>query len=117
LVAAAAASGRAQVPTLIYGRETEVNGPRASLAENVYQQLRPMMRAVVTEGTATSIAGAGEVYGKTGEAEVAGGSHAWFTGYRGDIAFATLIVLGGDSTNSVNLTRDFLGAVPGDYRP
>lgn len=117
LVAAAAASGKAQVPTLIYGRETDVNGPRASLDEKVYEQLRPMMRAVVAEGTATSIGSAGEVYGKTGEAEVADGSHAWFAGYRGDIAFATLIVLGGDSTNSVNLTRDFLGAIPGDYRP
>ncbi|AUH70383.1 MULTISPECIES: penicillin-binding transpeptidase domain-containing protein [Gordonia] len=117
LVAAAAATGRAQVPQLIDGRETTVTGPQAALSDEVYQRLRPMMRAVVTEGTATSIAGSGEVYGKTGEAEVAGGSHAWFAGYRGDIAFATLIVLGGDSTNSVNVTRDFLDAIPAGYRP
>ncbi|MBM7367597.1 penicillin-binding transpeptidase domain-containing protein [Gordonia hydrophobica] len=117
LVAAAAASGRAQVPSLIGGRETGVVGPTAALDDEVYRQLRPMMRAVVTEGTATPLAGVGEVYGKTGEAEVAGGSHAWFAGYRGDIAFATLIVLGGDSTNSVLVTRDFLTMIPGDYRP
>ena len=117
LVAAAAASGRAQVPSLIVGRDTKVTGPKAGLTDEVYQQLRPMMRAVVTEGTATPLAGSGEVYGKTGEAEVAGGSHAWFAGYRGDIAFATLIVLGGDSTNSVLVTRDFLNLIPGDYRP
>ncbi|ALG84548.1 penicillin-binding transpeptidase domain-containing protein [Gordonia phthalatica] len=117
LVAAAAGSGHAQVPSLIVGRETKVVGPTATLEDDVYQQLRPMMRAVVTEGTATPLAGSGEVFGKTGEAEVAGGSHAWFAGYRGDIAFATLIVLGGDSTNSVLVTRDFLNMLPGDYRP
>ena len=27
--------------------------------------------------------GLGDVHGKTGEAEFAGGSHAWFAGYRG----------------------------------
>ncbi|MGB3707480.1 penicillin-binding transpeptidase domain-containing protein [Gordonia sp. (in: high G+C Gram-positive bacteria)] len=117
LVAAAAQSGKAQIPTLIVGRKTTVTGPHATLSDDVYQRLRPMMRAVVTEGTATSIAGAGEVFGKTGEAEFAGGSHAWFAGYRGDIAFATLIVAGGDSTNSVNLTRDFFAAIPNSYRP
>ncbi len=117
LVAAAAQSGHAQTPSLIVGRETKVTGPAASLSDDVYQRLRPMMRAVVTEGTGTAIADAGEVYGKTGEAEVAGGSHAWFAGYRGDIAFATLIVLGGDSTNSVRVTRDFFDAIPEGYRP
>ena len=52
------------------------------------------------------------MYGKTGEAEFAGGSHAWFAGYRGDLAFATLVVGGGDSTNAVAVTRDFLAALP-----
>lgn len=112
IVAATAASGKAPVPTLINGRETTVVGPRPDLPGAVYQQLRPMMRAVVTEGTATSIGGQGAVFGKTGEAEVAGGSHAWFAGFRGDLAFATLIVLGGDSTNAVNVTRDFFAFLP-----
>lgn len=117
LVAATAATGRPPVPYLIDGAKTKVVGPRPQLDEQVYARLRPMMRAVVTEGTATSIAGQGEVYGKTGEAEVAGGSHAWFAGYRGDVAFATLIVLGGDSTNAVNVTRDFFSLLPAGYRP
>lgn len=112
IVAATAATGHAPVPVLINGRETTVVGPRPELKPDVYAALRPMMRQVVTEGTATSIAGMGAVYGKTGEAEVAGGSHAWFAGYRGDLAFATLIVLGGDSTNAVNVTRDFLTMLP-----
>ncbi|MFM9376334.1 penicillin-binding transpeptidase domain-containing protein [Gordonia sp. VNK21] len=117
LVAATAATGKPPVPYLIEGRKTAVVGPRPDLKADVYQQLRPMMRAVVTEGTATSIAGSGPVFGKTGEAEVDGGSHAWFAGYRGDLAFATLIVLGGDSTNAVNVTRDFFSLLPGGYRP
>ncbi|MEZ5211819.1 penicillin-binding transpeptidase domain-containing protein [Gordonia sp. (in: high G+C Gram-positive bacteria)] len=115
LVAATAATGRPPVPILINGRPTKVVGPRPTLDAKVYDQLRPMMRAVVTEGTATSIAGSGPVFGKTGEAEVDGGSHAWFAGYRGDLAFATLIVLGGDSTNAVNVTRDFFNLLPPGY--
>lgn len=117
LVAATAATGKAPVPYLINGTTTKVVGPRPELAADVYAQLRPMMRAVITEGTATSIQGQGDVFGKTGEAEVAGGSHAWFAGYRGDLAFATLIVLGGDSTNAVNVTRDFFSLLPPGYRP
>ena len=51
----------------------------------------------------------GTIYGKTGEAEINDGSHAWFTGFRDDdIAFATLVVLGGGSTISVNITDNFL---------
>ena len=49
----------------------------------------------------------GKIYGKTGEAEITGGSHAWFTGYRDDIAFATLIVMGGGSESSVAVTDKF----------
>jgi cell division protein FtsI/penicillin-binding protein 2 len=54
----------------------------------------------------------GEVFGKTGEAEVAAGSHAWFAGYRGDLAWATLVVLGGSSDNAVAVTHEFLAALP-----
>ncbi|MCF8588214.1 penicillin-binding transpeptidase domain-containing protein [Gordonia liuliyuniae] len=117
LVAATAATGTLPVPTLINGRETTVDGPNVTLDGDVYARLRPMMRAVVTDGTASAIAGQGEVFGKTGEAEVAGGSHAWFAGYRGDIAFATLIVLGGGSDAAVGITRDFLAGIPADFRP
>jgi cell division protein FtsI/penicillin-binding protein 2 len=50
----------------------------------------------------------GEIYAKTGEAEINEGSHAWFTGYRDDdIAFATLVVLGGGSETSVSITDAF----------
>jgi cell division protein FtsI/penicillin-binding protein 2 len=69
----------------------------------------------VTNGTAKDIAGAGEVYGKTGEAEFPGGSHAWFAGYRGDMAFAALIVGGGSSEYAVRMTKVMLDSLPPGY--
>ncbi|SIS10952.1 penicillin-binding transpeptidase domain-containing protein [Williamsia sterculiae] len=115
LVAATVQHGTTPVPQLILNRRTEVTGPRAALAPGVLDQLRPMMRQVVVDGTADRISDQGEVYGKTGEAEVPGGSHAWFAGYRGDIAFATLIVLGGSSDYAVGVTRDFFAGLPEGY--
>jgi cell division protein FtsI/penicillin-binding protein 2 len=74
-----------------------------------------MMRLVVTNGTAREIDSAGQVYGKTGEAEFEGGSHAWFTGYRGDLAFAALIVGGGSSVYAVRMIKRMLGELPPDF--
>ena len=104
-----------QVPQLILGKPTTVQGPTAQLGPGVVGQLRPMMRAVVTSGTGTAIDGLGTIFGKTGEAEFNGGSHAWFAGYRGDLAFATLVVRGGDSNNAVGVTRDFFSFLPPGY--
>ena len=75
--------------------------------------IRDLMRAVVLEGTATQLGSFGEVYGKTGTAEFTGDgrSHAWFIGYRGDLAFAVLIVDGGRSSNAVQVAARFLTAV------
>ena len=92
-----------------------MTGPTPALEPGVVDKLRPMMRAVVTEGTGTTIAEQGEIYGKTGEAEFDGGSHAWFAGYRGDLAFATLVVRGADSNNAVAVTRDFFNFLPPGY--
>ncbi|MET8800168.1 penicillin-binding transpeptidase domain-containing protein [Nocardia sp. NPDC004568] len=115
VLAAAVASGSAPTPYVIAGRETVVDGPRPVLAPEVVRGLRAMMRQVVVAGTAERIADQGEVFGKTGEAEVEGGSHSWFVGYRGDIAFATLLVRGGSSDNAVAVTRDMLAALPAGY--
>jgi cell division protein FtsI/penicillin-binding protein 2 len=73
------------------------------------------MRLVVTNGTAKDISGFGDVRGKTGEAEFAGGSHAWFTGYRGDLAFAALIVGGGSSEYAVRMVAKMLGELPPNF--
>ena len=104
------------MPHLIEGRETEVNGPAGEpLNPEIIEGLRPMMRLVVTNGTAKDLNGLGDVRGKTGEAEFNGGSHAWFTGYRGDMAFAALIVGGGSSEYAVRMCRDMLNGLPPDY--
>ncbi|MGW1740807.1 penicillin-binding transpeptidase domain-containing protein [Nocardia sp. NPDC001965] len=115
LMAATVAAGAAPTPFLIAGRETVVDGARPALDPDVVAGLRTMMRQVVVTGTAERIADQGTVFGKTGEAEVEGGSHSWFVGYRGDIAFATLLVRGGSSDNAVAVTRDMLAALPAGY--
>ena len=53
--------------------------------------------------------------GKTGEAEFPGGSHSWFAGYRGDLAFASLIVGGGSSEYAVRMTKFMFESMPADY--
>ena len=108
MVSATVAAGRAPTPSLVPQAGTWASVSPEPLAPDTAERLRSVMRAVVTSGTATAIAGRGEVYGKTGEAEVSGGSHAWFTGWRDDIAFATLIVHGGGSEHAVSVTDAFL---------
>lgn len=115
LAAATVANGSTPVPHLILGDETTVDGDRTTITPEMVDGLRGMMREVITSGTATRIAGQGDVYGKTGEAEVDGGSHAWFVGYRGDLAFATLVVRGGSSDNAVAVTNDMFAALPEGY--
>ena len=115
LVAATVAAGRTPVPQLIAGRPTEVTDAGAPISPKMVDGLRPMMRLVVTNGTAKDLGDAGDVRGKTGEAEFAGGSHAWFAGYRGDMAFAALIVGGGSSEYAVRMCGDMFGGLPSDY--
>ncbi|MFD6897340.1 penicillin-binding transpeptidase domain-containing protein [Rhodococcus sp. NPDC060086] len=116
LAAATVSSGRTPVPYLIQGRETVREGEAPPISAEVVAGLRDMMRLVITSGTADRIRDQGDVYGKTGEAEVEGGSHSWFVGYRGDLAFATLVVRGGSSDNAVGVTRDMFAALPAEYR-
>lgn len=108
LVSATAAAGHTPLPTLISGHETTASIDVAAPEPETLNQLRTLMRSVVTSGTAAGMQAGGEIYGKTGEAEINEGSHAWFTGYRDDIAFATLVVLGGGSETSVAITDKFL---------
>ncbi|MBW0014658.1 penicillin-binding transpeptidase domain-containing protein [Mycobacterium sp.] len=116
LVAATVAAGKTPVPQLIAGRPTIVKGDNTPISEKMVESLRPMMRLVVTNGTAKEIAGCcGEIYGKTGEAEFPGGSHSWFAGYRGDLAFAALIVGGGGSEYAVRMTKVMFESLPRDY--
>ena len=115
LAAATVAAGKTPVPQLILGRPTEITGDRTDITPLMLDGLRPMMRLVVTSGTAKDISDAGDVHGKTGEAEFVGGSHSWFAGYRGDMAFAALIVGGGSSEYAVRMVKGMLGGLPPDY--
>ncbi|WP_018298039.1 penicillin-binding transpeptidase domain-containing protein [Corynebacterium lubricantis] len=108
LVASTVANGQTPTPYLIEGQHTEVSEEVAPLSEETITNTRQMMRSVVTNGTASGMTAGGEIYGKTGEAEITGGSHAWFAGYRDDLAFATLVVLGGGSEAAVALTDSML---------
>jgi hypothetical protein len=113
LAAATVARGTPVVPQLVRDRPTEVLAPATAPDPAVLAQLRSMMRAVVTEGTASALAGLGEVYGKTGTAEFTddGRAHGWFMGYRGDVAFAVLVVDGASSAPAVGVAERFLGAL------
>ena len=115
LAAATVAAGKTPVPQLIEGRPTTVTGDRSPITPEMLDGLRPMMRLVVTNGTAKDIADSGAVFGKTGEAEFDGGSHSWFAGYRGDMAFAALIVGGGSSEYAVRMTKFMFDQLPADY--
>lgn len=112
LMTATVAHGAPVVPQLIRGQATQATKPATAPNPAVLDQVRQMMRAVVTEGTATQLAGQGEVYGKTGTAEFTddGRAHGWFVGYRGDLAFAVLIVDAGTSTPAVATAGRFLAA-------
>jgi cell division protein FtsI/penicillin-binding protein 2 len=95
--AAAVADGRMRPPRLLM--EEGALTPEDAIPQAA--DLRALMRAVVTEGTATVLRDVpGEpVSGKTGTAEfgtqVPPQTHAWFAGYSGDLAFAVLVEDGG----------------------
>ncbi|WNG94800.1 penicillin-binding transpeptidase domain-containing protein [Mycobacterium sp. ITM-2016-00318] len=115
MAAATVAAGKTPVPQLIEGRQTAVTGDVSPITPKMLDGLRPMMQLVVTNGTAKDLNGMGDVRGKTGEAEFNGGSHSWFAGYRGDMAFAALIVGGGSSEYAVRMLRWMLEGLPPDY--
>ena len=115
LAAATVAAGKTPVPQLIEGRQTVITGDSTPITPKMLDGLRPMMRLVVTNGTAKDLDGSGDVRGKTGEAEFNGGSHAWFAGYRGDMAFAALIVGGGSSEYAVRMLKGMFDQLPPDY--
>lgn len=111
MMTATVAAGRAVTPRLWRDIETTVNAGYEAPPSGVIRSLRTMMRDVVTSGRGAELAGYGNVFGKTGTAEVAGGSaHGWFAGYRDDVAFATLVLDAGTSETAVAVTGSFLGA-------
>ncbi|SEG40737.1 Penicillin binding protein transpeptidase domain-containing protein [Thermomonospora echinospora] len=98
MVAAAVADGTWRSPRLVDAKLIRGTGDRPQPSHDVPNAaaLRTMMRAVVTDGTAERAGLPSGTAGKTGTAEVGGGEpHAWFVGYRDDLAFAAFVAGGG----------------------
>jgi cell division protein FtsI/penicillin-binding protein 2 len=119
LVAAAVASGKPAAPVEVVGADPAGSAPEGP-PSSVLDALRPLMRAVVTSGTAAALADRGQVFGKTGTAEYGSNTppdaHGWFMGYQldgpaGDIAFAVLVEGGQSSSAAVGVTDAFLGGL------
>lgn len=113
VVAATVAVGRPTTPRLWRELDTKVAAGYEAPPRRVLGSLRTLMRAVVTDGRGAALARYGDVHGKTGTAEVENDStHGWFVGYRGDLAFATLVLdASAGSSAAVAVTGRFLGAV------
>jgi Penicillin binding protein transpeptidase domain/NTF2-like N-terminal transpeptidase domain len=101
-VAAAIEDGTWRPPLLVTDPMPKQTARPHQLSATILDTLRPMMRAVVTSGTAAGVGFGPGVYGKTGTAQYGNGSHShgWFIGYRGDLAFAVLVEGGGFGANS-----------------
>ncbi|MET9225226.1 penicillin-binding transpeptidase domain-containing protein [Lentzea sp. NPDC003310] len=114
LVSASIAKGTMPVPQLVRGKETKADKQPAGPPAAALDPVRQMMREVVDYGTAPQLKPYGDVRGKTGTAQFGDGvhSHGWFMGYRGDLAFATLVLSGETSTPAVDVAVRFLKAVP-----
>jgi cell division protein FtsI/penicillin-binding protein 2 len=111
---AAVAAGKWTAPRLVLDPAPKAAEPQQLDAKSV-GSLRDMMRSVVTDGTATVMRNTpgGPVSGKTGTAEFGSDdppkTHAWFTGFQGDIAFAVIVEDGGFGAEAAApIARDFL---------
>ncbi|MFI6875730.1 penicillin-binding transpeptidase domain-containing protein [Streptomyces sp. NPDC050400] len=113
-VTATAASGRFHQPTVLPGAKDSTS--TTPLPPAVVSQLRTMMRATVTDGTAHVLADLpGEIGAKTGTAEVAEGedNNGWLVARRGNVAVACVVeqgVTGGGSAGPI--LHRLLSAVP-----
>lgn len=113
-VTATAVSGTFHQPSLVAG--TEDTTDTTPLPARVVTQLRALMRATVTEGTARVLSDLpGEIGAKTGTAEVSDDqdNNGWMVAHRGDVAVACVVeegVTGGGSAGPV--LHALLSAVP-----
>lgn len=113
-MSAAVASGTWQQPRLVPGA-----GDSTPLPPQVVDPLRQLMRAVVTSGTGRAADLPGPpVHGKTGTAQFGQEdpprTHAWFTGFRGELAFAVFAEEGASGGSvAAPAARRFLSALPG----
>ncbi|PZS23889.1 MAG: penicillin-binding protein [Pseudonocardiales bacterium] len=107
------AGGQLPTPILIRGTTTQTAlGPVPPVPGEVADAVRAMMREEVTAGTAKSLAGQTQLFGQTGTADDGPtGANDWFVGFRGDLAFATLVVGAGSSAPALDVSGRFLSAL------
>ena len=113
-VAASVQAGHTVVPHLVTGTEPEPKG--APLTEDEAEQLRAMMRRVVTQGSAGGVLGDLEgpaAIAKTGTAEYGDEdpreTHAWMIAAQGDLAVAVFVADGSSGSRTAGpLLADFL---------
>ncbi|MFC7980716.1 penicillin-binding transpeptidase domain-containing protein [Streptomyces sp. NPDC057336] len=115
-VTATAVSGEFHQPSVTAGNE---DGTRTEpLPDEVVSELRELMRATVTDGTARALADLpGEIGAKTGTAEVSDDqdNNGWMVAHRGNVAVAAVVeegVTGGGSAGPI--VHSLLSAVPED---
>lgn len=115
LVAAAVESGEWRPARPLADEAPQGELPQnVPLPSNVAEGLRSMMSAVTVDGTAAGSELPQGTAGKTGTAEdwQGGQDHAWFIGYRGDIAFAVFVEHGGTGRGAaVPIAARFLKAL------
>lgn len=118
LMAATADQGTMPMPVLIRGSATTVDKPAPVRSPAAQQAIQTFMKAVVDEGTGVGLEQFGDIHAKTGTAEFTGEdglthAHAWTIGYRGDLAFAAMVVGGEDSIVTNQITAAWLAAIQG----
>ena len=115
-VTATAVSGTFHQPSLTAGTEDETR--TTPLPRGVVTQLRAMLRATVTDGTAKVLSDLpGEIGAKTGTAEVSDDqdNNGWLVAHRGNVAVACVVeegVTGGGSAGPI--VHSLLSTVPDD---
>lgn len=117
LAAATAARGSMPMPVLIRGMTTTVDRQPPQIPVAANQGVQTFMKAVVASGTGAGLDGYGDTHAKTGTAEFQADdgsihAHAWTMGFRGDMAFAALIVGGEDSAITNKIAAKLLATVP-----
>ena len=115
LVAAGVDAGKWHPPVLVTTPPDPGLAPRVVADPQTVVSLRALMREAVASGAAHGAnLGGAPVYGQVGTARAAAGSKYWahwFVGYRGDVAFAVLVLTKSPSTSAVPLGASFLSGL------
>ncbi|MEZ5093373.1 penicillin-binding transpeptidase domain-containing protein [Nocardioides sp.] len=119
-VVASIQAGHTVVPTLVKGVSDEAAAAAPPLTEQEAEQLRSMMRHVVTDGTANQLRDipGPPVIGKTGTAEFDQNgkrlTHAWMVAAQGDLAVAVYVDVGNSGSGIAGpILEAFLRAARG----